>query len=69
MVLFAIISAAPCFAHHMAVVVSKQNSVSALSSAQLRKIFLVETKKWPDGENIQLVCIAHPMVKPSPFNA
>lgn len=54
-VLFAIISAAPCFAHHMAVVVSKKNSVSALSSTQLRKVFLVETKKWPDGENIQLV--------------
>jgi ABC-type phosphate transport system substrate-binding protein len=44
-----------CFAHHMAVVVSKQNGVSALSSAQLRKIFLVETKKWPDGRSIQLV--------------
>jgi ABC-type phosphate transport system substrate-binding protein len=39
----------------MAVVVSKQNGVSALSSAQLRKIFLVETKKWPDGRSIQLV--------------
>lgn len=54
-VLFAIMSVAPCFAHHMAVVVSKQNGVTALSSAQLRKIFLVETKKWPDGRSIQLV--------------
>ena len=54
-VLFAILSVAPCFAHHMAVVVSKQNGVSTLSSAQLRKIFLVETKKWPDGRSIQLV--------------
>ncbi|MGH9517195.1 MAG: substrate-binding domain-containing protein [Terriglobales bacterium] len=53
--LFAIMSVAPCFAHHMAVVVSKQNGVTALSSAQLRRIFRAETKKWPDGKYIQLV--------------
>lgn len=53
--LFTTTSAAPCFAHHMAVVVSKQNSVTALSSAQLGKIFRAETKKWPDGTGIQLV--------------
>ena len=55
LVLFAAISTAPCFAHHMAVVVSKQNSVTALSSVQLGKIFRAEAKKWPDGKNIQLV--------------
>ena len=54
-VLFAIMSVAPCFAHHMAVVVSKQNGVTALSSAQLSKIFRAETRKWPDGSSIQLV--------------
>jgi len=54
-VLFAITSVAPCFAHHMAVVVSKQNGVTALSSVQLSKIFRAETKKWPDGSSIQLV--------------
>ena len=54
-VLFAILSVAPCFAHHMAVVVSKQNGVNALSSAQLSKIFRAETRKWPDGGSIQLV--------------
>jgi ABC-type phosphate transport system substrate-binding protein len=54
-VLFAIVSVAPCFAHHMAVVVSKQNGVTALSSAQLSRIFLAETRKWPDGKSIQLV--------------
>ena len=53
--LFAIVSVAPCFAHHMAVVVSKQNGVTTLSSAQLGKIFRAETKKWPDGSGIQLV--------------
>ena len=55
LVLFAAISAAPCFAHHMAVVVSKQSGVTALSSAQLKKMFRAETKKWPDGKSIQLV--------------
>jgi ABC-type phosphate transport system substrate-binding protein len=54
-VLFAFMSVAPCFAHHMAVVVSKQNGVSAVSSAQLSRIFRAETKKWPDGKTIQLV--------------
>ena len=53
--LLAIMSAVPCFAHHMAVVVSKQNGVTALSSAQLSRIFLVETKKWVDGKSIQVV--------------
>jgi ABC-type phosphate transport system substrate-binding protein len=55
LVLFAIMSVAPCFAHHMAVVVSKQSGVTALSSTQLSKIFRAETKKWPDGKSIQLV--------------
>jgi ABC-type phosphate transport system substrate-binding protein len=54
-VLFAIMSVAPCFAHHMAVVVSKQNGVNALSSAQLSRIFRAETRKWADGRSIQLV--------------
>src|SRR5262249_50592736 len=39
----------------MAVVVSKQNSVTHMSSGQLSKIFLAETKKWPDGRGITLV--------------
>ena len=55
LVLFAAISAVPCFAHHMAVVVSKQSGVTAISSAQLKKMFRAETKKWPDGKSIQLV--------------
>jgi ABC-type phosphate transport system substrate-binding protein len=54
-VLFAMMAVAPCFAHHMAVVVSKQNGVTALSSAQLSRMFRAETKKWPDGRSIQLV--------------
>lgn len=53
--LFAVISTAPCFAHHMAVVVSKQTNVSAVTSPQLGKIFRADTRKWPDGTAIQVV--------------
>jgi phosphate transport system substrate-binding protein len=53
--LFFMAAAMPCFAHHMAVVVSKQNTVSSMTSSQLGKIFRAEAKKWPDGKNILLV--------------
>ncbi len=52
---FALLLATPCFAHHMAVVVSKDNAVDRVSSAQLSKIFRGETRKWPDGRMIVLV--------------
>jgi ABC-type phosphate transport system substrate-binding protein len=45
----------PCFAHHMAVVVNKDNSVENLSSASLSKIIHGEIKKWPNGTGIVLV--------------
>lgn len=45
----------PCFAHHTAVVVNKDNSVENLSSAQLVKIIHGEIKKWPDGTNVVLI--------------
>lgn len=54
-VVFAVLSVAPCFAHHMAVIVSKHNRVTTLTSAQLGKIVREETKKWPDGTSVQLV--------------
>ena len=44
-------TAAPCFAHHMAVVVSENNAVSNLTASQLGKIFRTEMKKWPDGRD------------------
>ena len=47
--------AAPCFAHHMAVVISKQNAATTMTSVQLSKIFQSETKKWPDGKSITLI--------------
>jgi phosphate transport system substrate-binding protein len=45
----------PCFAHHTAVVVNKQNTVENVTSAQLIKIVRGEVKKWPDGTNIILI--------------
>ncbi len=53
--LLAVFSGVPCFAHHMAVVVSKQNGVASLTSTQLSKIFRAEVRKWPDGKSITLV--------------
>jgi ABC-type phosphate transport system substrate-binding protein len=45
----------PCFAHHMAVVVNKENTVGAVSAAHLSQIFRAEIKKWPDGKTVVLV--------------
>jgi len=45
----------PCFAHHMAVVVNKDNNVGNVSSGYLVKIFRSDVKKWPDGQPIVLI--------------
>ncbi len=45
----------PCFAHHTAVVVNKDNNVENVTSAHLAKIIRGEIKKWPDGKSIVLV--------------
>ena len=45
----------PCFAHHMAVVVNKDNKVENVTAVHLGKIFRTEVKLWPDGKNITLV--------------
>jgi ABC-type phosphate transport system substrate-binding protein len=45
----------PCFAHHMAVVVNKDNSVGNVTAAHLAKLFRSEIKKWPDGKVVVLV--------------
>jgi hypothetical protein len=49
------LSLTPCFAHHMAVVVNKANSVQNVTSAHLAGIVKGEVKKWPDGRNVVLV--------------
>jgi len=51
----ALMLATPCFAHHMAVVVSKENSVDNMTSSQLGKVFRAETRKWSDGRPVILV--------------
>ncbi len=53
--LVALFSAAPCFAHHMAVVVSKQNGVTNMTAAHLGKVFRAEIRKWPNGKDVVLV--------------
>jgi len=47
--------AVPCFAHHMAIVVDKENAVGDVTSAHLTKLFRAEVKKWSDGKNVMLV--------------
>jgi ABC-type phosphate transport system substrate-binding protein len=48
-------SLSPCFAHHMAVVVNKDNQVENVTASHLAKILRAEIKKWPDGKNVVLV--------------
>lgn len=48
-------SFAPCFAHHMPLVVNKENTVENVTAAHLSRIFREEVKKWPDGKNVVLI--------------
>jgi ABC-type phosphate transport system substrate-binding protein len=52
---FLLLCLTPCFAHHIAVVVNKDNGVANVTSAHLAKIVRGEVKKWPDGKNIVIV--------------
>jgi ABC-type phosphate transport system substrate-binding protein len=47
----------PCFAHHMAVVVNKDNNVGNVTALHLGKIFRAEIKKWPDGKTTVVVVL------------
>jgi|SRR5271156_3549820 len=49
------LSLTPCFAHHMAVIVNKDNNIENVTSAHLARILKGEVKKWPDGKNVVLV--------------
>lgn len=53
--LFVILAFVPCYGHHLAVVVAKDNNVESVTSANLAKMFKAETRKWPDGKNVVLV--------------
>jgi ABC-type phosphate transport system substrate-binding protein len=52
---FMMCSLLPCFAHHMAVVVNKDNNVGEVSSVHLAKILRLEIKKWHDDKDVILV--------------
>jgi ABC-type phosphate transport system substrate-binding protein len=45
----------PCFAHHMAVIVNKENKTDDIMALYLAKIFRAQEKKWPDGTVIVVV--------------
>jgi ABC-type phosphate transport system substrate-binding protein len=47
--------ATPCLAHHIAVVVDKDNKTQNITSAHLAKIVKGEVRKWPDGRGVVLV--------------
>lgn|SRR6266481_6534106 len=47
-------SVAAC-AHHLAVVVPKDNPSGSVTSAELEKIMKSEMKKWPNGNNVVVV--------------
>jgi phosphate transport system substrate-binding protein len=53
--LFLLSSVAPCLAHHMALVVNKNNPVESVTSAHLAKLYRGEIKKWQDGTEVVLV--------------
>jgi ABC-type phosphate transport system substrate-binding protein len=55
LVFFVVASFTPCFAHHMAVVVNKDNDVGTMTAVHLSKLFRAEVKKWPDGKVVILV--------------
>lgn len=55
LILFLVVGLTPCFAHHTAVVVNRENTVDNVTSIHLAKIIRGEVKKWPDGKNIVLV--------------
>jgi ABC-type phosphate transport system substrate-binding protein len=55
LVVFLFTFLAPCFAHHMAVIVNKENEVDNISAAHLAKIFHADVRKWPDGKLIVVI--------------
>jgi ABC-type phosphate transport system substrate-binding protein len=52
---FVALNVSVCFAHHMAVVVNKNNTVTTVTSTHLAKMFRSDTKKWTDGQDVILV--------------
>ena len=55
LIAFLLISFLPCYAHHLAVVVDKDNNAGQVSSTVLARMFKSEIRKWPDGKNVVIV--------------
>jgi ABC-type phosphate transport system substrate-binding protein len=55
LVVFLLTFLTPCFAHHMAVVVNKDNNVDNVTAVHLSRLFRSEVKKWPDGKSVIVV--------------
>ncbi len=53
--IFVLTTIAPCFAHHMAVVVNKDNNVAEVTPARLARLFRLEDRKWADGKDVIVV--------------
>ena len=45
----------PSYAHHLAVIVSKDANVASVTSTDLRKMVKSEAKKWPNGNDVVVV--------------
>jgi hypothetical protein len=50
--LFILLSFSQCYAHHIALVVSKGSTVEQMTTADLTRLFKADTGKWPDGKNV-----------------
>ncbi len=55
LLLLALCLGASCEAKQLAVIVDKTNPVGGMSSADLIKLFKLDSRKWPDGKNVVLV--------------
>lgn len=55
LVVLSVLFALPSYAHHLAVVVPKDNAADSVTSAELGKILKTETKKWPNGKDVVVV--------------
>jgi ABC-type phosphate transport system substrate-binding protein len=55
LVSFMLAAFTPSFAHHMAVVVNKTNTVENITAAHLARIIKSDTKTWANGKEIVLV--------------
>jgi len=52
---FVLAAVVPSFAHHMAVVVDKDNRTGVVSSVYLAKLFRADVRKWVDGRDVVII--------------